>query len=86
MSGVGLLLSAICLNQTFCPNPQPQISINFNEALPRETFRTSEALNAELKKIAAELKGQTLNITTLEDYPLSFVERDNITGAFVGRG
>lgn len=56
------------------------------ENLPRDTFRTTESLNAELNKIAAELKGQTLNVTTLEDYPLSYVERDNKTGVTIGKG
>lgn len=79
-------MSAICLNSSFCPNSQPNIGINYNEALPRDTFKTAESLNAEMKKLAAELKGQTLNVTTLEDYPLSYIERDNKTGAFVGKG
>jgi fructose-bisphosphate aldolase class 1 len=81
MNGITLMLSTICLNSSFCPNQQPNVGINLNEA-----FKTAEILKAELKKIADELRGQTLNITTLEDFPLSYVERDNKTGAFVGKG
>lgn len=40
----------------------------------------------QLEKIARDLKGQTLMITTLEDYPLSYVERDKITGKFELKG
>ena len=86
MSGINLLLSAICLNSTFCPNQQPIIGINSFEALPRDNFKTTEAFNAELKIIAAELKGKILNVTTLEDFPLSYVEKNNKTGEFVGKG
>jgi hypothetical protein len=86
MSGVALLLSSICLNATFCPNPQANPGVNAFETLPRDTQKTSEVISDELKKIAAELKGKTLNITTLEDYPLSYVEKDNVTQEYVGKG
>jgi hypothetical protein len=86
MSGMTLLMSTICLNASFCPNQQPSVGVNLRENSPRDVFASTEALNAELKKIAAELKGQVLNITTLEDFPLSYVERHNVTGGMVGKG
>lgn len=86
MSGMALLLSAVCLNSTFCPNQHANIGVNTFESLPRNTEQSSEALKDELKKLAAELKGQTLNITTLEDYPLSYVERTNNSSELIGKG
>lgn len=79
-------MSAICLNSSYCPNQQPSVGVNFEENVARDTFRTAESLKTEMKRLSDELKGLTLNITTLEDYPLSYVHRDNSTGAFVGRG
>jgi hypothetical protein len=86
MSGVALLLSSICLNATFCPNPQANLGVNSFETLPRDTQKTSEVISDELKKIAAELKGKTLSITTLEDYPLSYLEKDEVTKEVIGKG
>src|SRR3954464_10872638 len=84
MEGMALMLSAICLNTTFCPTQAPQPDVNLNEYLPRDTFQTAKAIEDEMKKIAMELKGQTLTVTTLEDYPLSYVERVN--GTAIGKG
>ena len=41
----------------------------------------------EMKKLAADIKGRTLTVTTLEDYPLSYVERNaSYPGGLAGRG
>lgn len=85
MDGIALMLSAICINSTLCPNQQPVPDVNYDQFFPRDLYRTSKDLQDEMAKLAAELKGQTLNVTTLEDYPLSYVERDS-NGTFVGKG
>lgn len=79
-----MMLSAICLNTTFCPTQNAQPNINFIEFLPRDTLKTSQIIQDSLKKLAMELKGQTLTVTTLEDYPLSYVEKVN--GTLIGKG
>lgn len=91
MDGVALMLSAICLNSAVCPGPHPAPTVNYQQSVFHDLKTTSKALEDELLKLAAEIKGQTLNITTLEDFPLSYVERANETeklqyGDFVGRG
>lgn len=84
MEGVALMLSAICLNSTFCPSQHQTPKINYNEFLPRDLYKSSKAIQDEMARLAQEIKGLTLNVTTLEDYPLSYVER--INGTFVGKG
>lgn len=84
MEGMALMLSAICLNTTFCPTQNAQPNVNLNEFLPRDTHKTSKAIEDELKKLAMELKGQTLTVTTLEDYPLSYTE--TVNGTLIGNG
>lgn len=83
MEGMALLISSICLNSTFCPNQHVKPDVNYDEFLPRDLYASAQALKEEMAKLAAELKGQTLNVTTLEDYPLSYVERNKTT---VGKG
>lgn len=84
MEGIQLLLSAICLNGTLCSNPHPKPLINFEEFLPRNLAESKKALDAEMEKLAMEIKGLTLTVATVEDYPLSYVQRANDT--FVGKG
>lgn len=84
MEGMTLMLSAMCLNATVCPNQHAHPGVNFYEFLPRDLYRTSKEQDDEMKKLAAEIKGQTLQITTLEDYPLSYMVREN--GTLVGKG
>lgn len=84
MEGIALMLSAICLNSTFCPSPHITPNVNYDEFLPRDLYRSKKAIEEEMTKLAKELKGQTLNVTTLEDYPLSYVVREN--GTFIGKG
>lgn len=84
MDGVALLLSALCFNGTNCPNQHMTPAVNYYEYLPRDLYKSSKALSVEMTKLAAEIKGQTLNVTTLEDYPLSYVIREN--GTLVGKG
>lgn len=84
MAGVALMLSAICINATLCPSQDTAPDINYIELLPNNTYESTNDVQNQLAKLAAELKGQTLNVTTLEDYPLSYVERTN--GTFIGRG
>lgn len=84
MEGIPLLLSAICLNSTFCSSPHPKPSINFDEFLPRDLEASKKAIDAEMEKLAMEIKGLTLTVATVEDYPLSYVERAN--DSFVGKG
>lgn len=92
MEGVALLLSTICINATYCPNPHQVADVNYKTNVVRDLHVTAKSLDDELKQLAAELKGQRLNITTLEDYPLSYVERSNDSerangsGAFKGKG
>lgn len=82
---MALMLSAICINSTLCPNLQPVPDVNYNEFLSNDLNQSINEIQKDMEKLAAELKGQTLNITTLEDYPLSYVERD-ANGTFVGKG
>lgn len=84
MEGIPLILSAICLNGTFCSNPHPKPLVNFDEFLPRNLAETKQALELEMERLAMELKGLTLTVATVEDYPLSYVERAN--DSFVGKG
>lgn len=91
MDGMALMLSAICLNSALCPSPHPPADVNLRQSVHRDLKTTSKVIEDELAKLAAEIKGQILNITTLEDFPLSYVERSNETeklryGEFVGRG
>lgn len=91
MDGMALMLSAICLNSALCPSPHPPAGVNLVQSVHRDLKSTSKVIEDELAKLAAEIKGQILNITTLEDFPLSYVERSNETeklmyGEFVGRG
>lgn len=92
MEGMALLLSTICLNATFCPTQHQPPNVNFKQTFNRDLVTTAKALDQELAQLAAELKGQRLNVTTLEDYPLSYVERANASerangsGEFIGRG
>lgn len=81
---MALMLSAICLNATFCPDQHPVPNVNNDEFLPRDLYRSSMEIKDEMARLARELKGQTINVTTLEDYPLSYVVREN--GTFVGKG
>lgn len=90
MEGIALLLSTICISAT-CPSPHPSLGVNTRQKFYQDTNQTLKNQDAELAKLAQELKGQTLNVTTLEDFPLSYVERSNeseklIYGEFVGRG
>ena len=85
MDGIALMLSAICLNSTICPSPHPVFDINYKQLMASDLSIKTKEIQDDLDRLAAELKGQTINITTLEDYPLSYVERDN-NGTFVGKG
>lgn len=84
MDGIALILSAVCLNASLCPSPHADPSVNYNQFTPRDLDTSSKKIRDEMARLAAELKGQTLNVTTLEDYPLSYVERAN--GTFTGKG
>lgn len=84
MEGMTLMLSAMCLNATVCPEMHARPGVNLYEFLPRDLYRTTKEQEDEMKKLAAEIKGQTLQITTLEDYPLSYMVREN--GTLVGKG
>lgn len=77
MEGIALMLSSICFNATFCPNQQASTAENYRQFLPRDLERSQEIIENDLKKLAAEIKGQTLTIATLEDYPLSYIERNS---------
>ncbi|KAG5684140.1 hypothetical protein PVAND_013381 [Polypedilum vanderplanki] len=90
MEGVALLLSTICFNSTTCQEPPIVNNINFVEFYKGEIYygdvkQTMIEKQKQLDKLARDLKGQTLTITTLEDYPLSYVERDK-NGKFVLKG
>lgn len=88
MDGVALILSAVCFNSTVCHEPLPvQNPVNFVEWYKGELYygdikQSMLEKKKQLDKIARDLKGRTLTITTLEDYPLSYVERDK-NGSFV---
>lgn len=84
MEGIALMLSTICVNQTFCVPTHVAPDVNTYQFLPRDLYLSAKERKDEMAKLAAELKGQTLNVTTLEDYPLSYVERVN--GTKIGRG
>lgn len=82
MDGVALILSTICFNSTFCQESPIVPPLNFVEFYKGEIYSADIAIamlekQKRLDKIARDLKGQTLTITTIEDYPLSYVERVN---------
>lgn len=82
MSGVALILNAICFNSTLCQIPPAVSKINEVELLKGELYygdikQSQVEKRKQLEKIARDLKGQTLTITTVEDFPLSYSERDN---------
>lgn len=79
MEGIALLLSSICINDTYCPPAHANIGVNTYEFLPRDLYKTEADAKNEMAKLAAEIKGQTLTVTTLEDFPLSYVERNGTT-------
>lgn len=81
MAGVALILNAVCFNSTLCQIPPPVPTINEVELMKGELFygdikQTQEEKKKQIEKIARDLKGQTLTITTIEDFPLSYAERD----------
>lgn len=92
MEGVALLLSTICMNTKYCPSPHLSPQVNFNEIFPRTSHQTAKAISTEMERLAADIKGRNISVTTLEDYPLSYVERANETqlangsGIFIGKG
>ncbi|XP_070502352.1 glutamate receptor ionotropic, delta-1 [Chironomus tepperi] len=82
MEGVALILSTICFNSTFCQEPPIVPQVNFVEFYKGEVFSGNIEIamkekQKKMDKIARDLKGQTLMITTIEDYPLSYIERVN---------
>ena len=82
MEGVALILSTICFNSTFCQEPPIVPQVNFVEFYKGEVFSGNIQIamlekQKKMDKIARDLKGQTLTITTIEDYPLSYIERVN---------
>lgn len=84
MAGIALLLSSLCLNSTIC-NQDVDSGVNYNLRQKGNILNENESLKTmTLDALARELKGQTLRVTTLEDYPLSYVIREN--GTLVGRG
>jgi hypothetical protein len=81
MAGVALILNAVCFNSTLCQIPLSVPTINEVELMKGELFygdikQTQEEKKKQIEKIARDLKGQTLTITTIEDFPLSYAERD----------
>lgn len=80
MEGIPLLLSMICINSTYCPSDLASPPVNFHE----KTSVLGAYVDAELLKLEEEIKGQTLRVATLEDYPLSYV--DKVDKQDVGRG
>lgn len=82
MEGVALILSTICFNSTYCQEPPIVPQYNFVEFYKGEVYSGNIQIamiekQKKMDKIARDLKGQTLTITTIEDYPLSYVERVN---------
>lgn len=81
MAGIALILNAVCFNTTLCQIPSPIPRINTVEFFKGELYfgdvkQSQEEKKKQMEKIARDLKGQTLTITSLEDYPLSYAERD----------
>lgn len=77
MEGVALILSTICFNSTACQDLPIVPPINYVEFYKGEIYSADVEIamlekRKKLEKIARDLKGQTLRITTLEDYPLSY--------------
>lgn len=81
MAGVALILNAVCFNTTLCQIPSPIPPVNTVEFFKGELYfgdvlQSQEEKKKQMEKIARDLKGQTLTITSLEDFPLSYAERD----------
>lgn len=81
MAGVALILNAVCFNSTLCQIPPIVPAVNNVEFYKGELYfgdvkESQEEKKKQLEKIARDLKGQTLTITSIEDYPLSYAERD----------
>lgn len=90
MSGVALILNAICFNSTLCQIPPSVPPVNYVEFYKGELYfgdvkQSQEEKKKQLEKIAREIKDKTITITSIEDYPLSYVERDR-DGELVLRG
>jgi hypothetical protein len=82
MAGLALLLSTICLNAT-CTSDKSVV--NYNISSPSINVELSRQLKAaQLKELENQLNGQNLQITTLIDYPLSYVTKEG--GNLVGKG
>lgn len=79
MEGIALLLSMVCINTTFCPSSITSPGVNLIE-----NKLEANGYDNGMEELAKELKGKTLRVVTLEDWPLSYTERVN--GTFVGRG
>ena len=57
MDGIQLILSAVCINASFCPNQQSSIDVNYNQFYPTDLYKTTQIISDDFKKLAAELKG-----------------------------
>ncbi|XP_055621480.1 probable glutamate receptor [Toxorhynchites rutilus septentrionalis] len=68
------------------PTVQPEpSSTNYGAGYYKTEFKSSrDEKDSHLQQLANELQGRTLNVTTLEDWPLSYTER--INGTLFGRG
>lgn len=82
MAGMALILSMVCLNST-CIKDTNKISYELiaNRANPELSRQLKEA---QLKAIANQINGKVLSITTLEDPPLSWTEKENGTTVIKG--
>ncbi|XP_001651932.2 glutamate receptor ionotropic, kainate 2 [Aedes aegypti] len=63
------------------PRSKDPISAGFYQS---EEKNSQDVKDAFMEQLANELKGRMLKVTTLEDWPLSYTERQN--GTLVGRG
>lgn len=80
MEGIPLLLSMVCINSTYCPGEVVTPAVNLDMKLSI----LGKTANPVMEKLEEEIKGKTLRIATLEDYPLSYV--DKVNNELVGRG
>lgn len=80
---VELLLSSICLNITCDAIPEPTLSTYYFDF--NGTATSFEVKRDYLQSLRDSLNGQVLKVTTIQDPPLNWAEKDE-NGVLVGKG
>jgi actin-related protein len=79
-TGISLILSMVCVNGASCEAESQPPGVNYVENIVDNDHKQN------LEELAKQLKGKTLKVVTLEDYPLSYYERSADNTTLRGKG